>query len=221
MNEFTPTPRTKVARHPERAMYEKEEIYSILDEAYICHVGYSIGHQPFVIPMVYGRLEDRLVFHGSAISRTLNTVAQGIDVCVTVTIVDGFIIARSAFRHSLNYRSVVALGRAFPVTDPVEKMEALRCLTNHIVPGRWEEARPPNVAEMTATSVLALPLNEVSAKSRSGFPVDLENDLSSRVWAGIVPVRLELGDPVPDLHLPAGTPAFDRDTLKRRQRSRP
>jgi nitroimidazol reductase NimA-like FMN-containing flavoprotein (pyridoxamine 5'-phosphate oxidase superfamily) len=221
MNEFTPTLRTTVARHPERAVYEREEIYSILDEAYICHVGYSIGHQPFVIPMVYSRWEDRLVFHGSALSRTLNTVAQGIDVCVTVTLVDGFVLARSAFRNSLNYRSVVALGKAFPVTNTVEKLEALRRLTNHIVPGRWEEVRPPNEAEMTATSVLALPLNEVSAKSRSGFPLDLESDLSSAVWAGVVPVRLEFGDPVPDIHLPVGTPVFDRDTLKRRPQSRP
>jgi nitroimidazol reductase NimA-like FMN-containing flavoprotein (pyridoxamine 5'-phosphate oxidase superfamily) len=201
VNELNPTERTKVRRHPERASYDREQIYSILDEAYICHVGFAVDGQPFVIPMAYGRSEDRIFIHGSAVSRMLTSLSDGIPVCVTVTIVDGLVLARSAFRHSLNYRSVVILGKATPLTDPSEKMEAMRLLTNHIVPRRWEEVRQPNEPEMLKTTVLALPLAEASAKIRSGPPLDLEADLALPVWGGVIPVRIESGEPQPDAHV--------------------
>jgi nitroimidazol reductase NimA-like FMN-containing flavoprotein (pyridoxamine 5'-phosphate oxidase superfamily) len=215
MSEFVPTNRTGVVRHPERAIYDRQRIYSILDEAFICHVGYVVERQPFVIPMVYGRSGDRIFLHGSALSRTLCSLAEGIDACVTVTLVDGLVLARSAFRHSINYRSVVILGKARPVTDPAEKFEALQCVTNHVATGRWDEVRQPDEAEMTSTGVLVMPLNEVSAKSRSGFPIDLERDLSLPVWAGVIPVRMELGEPVADTHVPVDVPVVDKNKFTR------
>src|SRR5215469_18597843 len=161
MQAFTPTERTQVRRHPERGVYDLDEIYAILDEGYICHLGFSINGQTYVIPTAYGRFGNQIYLHGSAASRTVGSLARGIDVCATVTLVDGFVLARSAFRHSLNYRSVVILGKARLVTDPTEKMQALRCFTNHLVPNRWEEVRSPNQTEMLNTSVLSLALEEV------------------------------------------------------------
>jgi nitroimidazol reductase NimA-like FMN-containing flavoprotein (pyridoxamine 5'-phosphate oxidase superfamily) len=198
-----------------RAIYDRQRIYSILDEAFMCHVGYVIERQPFVIPMIYGRSGDRIFLHGSALSRTVCSLADGIDACVTVTLVDGLVLARSAFRHSINYRSVVILGKARPVTDRVEKFEALQCLTNHVAAGRWEEVRQPDETEMMSTGVLAMPLNEVSAKSRSGFPIDLQRDYSFPVWAGVIPVRMELGEPVADTHVPADVPVLDKNRFTR------
>jgi nitroimidazol reductase NimA-like FMN-containing flavoprotein (pyridoxamine 5'-phosphate oxidase superfamily) len=151
--------------------------------------------------MAYGRAENRIFIHGSALSRLLTSVSAGIPVCVTVTIVDGLVLARSAFRHSLNYRSVVIVGTADLVTDPSEKMEAMRVLTNHIVPGRWEQVRRPNEAELLTTSVLAIPLGEASAKIRTGPPLDASTDTELPVWAGVIPLRVELGDPQPDAHV--------------------
>jgi nitroimidazol reductase NimA-like FMN-containing flavoprotein (pyridoxamine 5'-phosphate oxidase superfamily) len=197
MSTFAPTSRTQLHRLPKRGTYDEATVHAILDEAYLCHVGFAVEGQPFVIPTGYGRSGNRLYIHGSAASRMLRTLSGGVDVCVTVTLVDGFVLAKSAFHHSMNYRSVVILGKAHAVEDPTEKMEALRVITNHIVHGRWEEVRTPNDQEMKATLVLALPLEEVSAKIRNGPPVDDEEDLALPVWAGVVPIRQEVG-PAPD-----------------------
>jgi len=224
MQASTPTERTQVRRHPERGVYDLDEIYAILDEGYICHLGFSINGQTYVIPTAYGRFGNQIYLHGSAASRTVGSLARGIDVCATVTLVDGFVLARSAFRHSLNYRSVVILGQATPVPDGAEKMEALRSITNHLVPGRWEQVRPPNRTEIMQTSVLSLPLNEVSAKVRSGPPLDLEDDYRVPVWAGEVPVRTQVGAPIADHHLVPGVSEVDPrrfDRSRHSQRTRP
>jgi nitroimidazol reductase NimA-like FMN-containing flavoprotein (pyridoxamine 5'-phosphate oxidase superfamily) len=209
MEAFTPTSRTRVVRHAERGVYDRHQVYAILDEGFICHIGFVADGQPYVIPTAYGRAGDQLYFHGAAANRMLRSLAQGVDVCATVTLVDGFVMARAAFRQSVNYRSVVILGKARLVTEPAEKMEALRCLTNHVVPGRWEEIRSPNDKELAATSVLALPLQEASAKIRSGPPLDSEDEWSSPVWAGVVPVKVQVGEPVADAHMAPGIPPVD------------
>jgi nitroimidazol reductase NimA-like FMN-containing flavoprotein (pyridoxamine 5'-phosphate oxidase superfamily) len=209
METYTPTPRTQVRRLPKRASYDKEQVHAILDAGYICHVGFVIDGQPFVIPTGYARFGDQLYIHGSAASRMLRSASEGIDICVTVTIVDGFVLARSVFHHSMNYRSVVALGKARMVTDPEEKRAALRCFTNHIVAGRWEEARQPNDQELKATSVLALPLEEVSAKVRIGPPVDDEEDYSMPIWAGVVPIRAQVGELLADERMLPGVPTVN------------
>jgi nitroimidazol reductase NimA-like FMN-containing flavoprotein (pyridoxamine 5'-phosphate oxidase superfamily) len=195
MATFPATPRTQVKRLAKRAVYDEAAIHAILDEAFLCHVGFAVDGQPFVIPTGYGRSGNQLYIHGSAASRMLRTLSGGVDVCVTVTLVDGFVLAKSAFHHSFNYRSVVILGKAHVLDDPAEKMEALRCVTNHIVPGRWEEVRTPNEQELKATLVLALPLAEVSAKIRNGPPVDDEEDLALPIWAGVVPIRTVVETP--------------------------
>ena len=189
---------------PKRGVYDKAQVHAILDEGYLCHVGFVSEGQPFVIPTLYARAGERIYFHGSAASRMLRSLSEGVRVCLTVTLVDGFVLARSAFHHSMNYRSVVVLGQARPVTDSGEKNEALRLFTNHIVPGRWEEVRQPTEQELRATSVLALELNEVSAKVRTGPPLDDEEDYGLPVWAGVIPVRNELGAPVDDGRVPSG-----------------
>jgi uncharacterized protein len=201
---FAPTPRTTVKRLPKRAEYDREAVYRILDEAFICHVGFVVDGQPFVIPTGYGRQGDTLYIHGSAASRMLRSLEKGVETCVTVTLVDGLVLARSAFHHSMNYRSVVVFGTARLVEDPAEKLEALRVFTDHVMPGRWNEVRPPNEQEMKRTLVLALPLEEASAKMRTGGPVDDEEDYALPVWAGVVPLRLTAGEPVPDERLAAG-----------------
>jgi len=206
MSEFTPTERTQVKRLPKRGKYDAETVYKILDEAFVCHVGFAVDGQPFVIPTNFGRVGDMLYLHGSAASRMLRTLSQGIPVCVTVTLVDGLVLARSAFHHSVNYRSVLVLGTAKLVDDPAEKMEALRLFTEHIMRGRWDEIRWPNEQEMKGTTVLALPLEEVSAKVRVGGPVDDEEDYSLPVWAGVLPLSQTTGAPVPDTRLKEGTP---------------
>jgi nitroimidazol reductase NimA-like FMN-containing flavoprotein (pyridoxamine 5'-phosphate oxidase superfamily) len=209
MGTYTPTTRTQVRRLPKRATYDKEQLHAILDEGYICHVGFVVDGQPFVIPTGYARFGDQLYIHGSAASRMLRSAGERVDVCVTVTLVDGFVLARSVFHHSMNYRSVVVLGKARLVTDPEEKRAALRCFTNHIVAERWEEARQPTDQELKATSVLALPLEEVSAKVRTGPPIDDEEDYSMPIWAGVVPIRGQVGEPVPDDRMLPGIPTLD------------
>ena len=204
MERFKPTERTTLKRLPKRAEYDRGEVYEILDEAFICHVGFVSNNQPFVIPTSYGRVGDRLYIHGSAASRMLRAVGEGVDVCVTVTLVDGLVLARSAFHHSMNYRSVVVFGRASVVEDAEEKTEALRALTEHIVPGRWAEVRWPNESEMKATTVLSLPLTEASAKVRTGPPIDDEEDYALNVWAGVLPLRLAIGEAIKDDRVPAG-----------------
>jgi hypothetical protein len=198
MDSYTPTERTQVRRLPKRAVYDKAQVCSILDAGYVCHVGFAVDGQPYAIPTGYARSRDRIYIHGSTASRMLRALEQGADVCLTVTLLDGFVLARSAFHHSMNYRSVVVFGRARLVTDPGEKLEALRAVVEHVWPGRWAEVRQPNDRELSATSVLALPLDEASAKVRTGPPIDDEADCALPVWAGVVPVRMELGEPVAD-----------------------
>jgi nitroimidazol reductase NimA-like FMN-containing flavoprotein (pyridoxamine 5'-phosphate oxidase superfamily) len=204
MSTFTPTERTQVKRLPKRGAYDRETVFKILDEAFVCHVGFVVDGQPYVIPTNYGRVGETLYLHGSAASRMLRTLSEGIPVCVTVTLVDGLVLARSAFHHSANYRSVVILGAARLVSEPTEKMEALRLFTEHIMKGRWEQIRQPNEQELKGTTVLALPIEEVSAKVRTGGPVDDEADYDLAIWAGVLPLPVTAGAPVPDARLKAG-----------------
>lgn len=197
--------RVRVKRLPKRGHYDRESINSILDEGFICHVGFVVNGQPYVIPTGYARVDDDIYIHGSAASRMLREIAKGVDVCVTVTLLDGLVLARSAFHHSINYRSVVILGRAELVSDADEKSNALEALTEHIVPGRWKDVRWPNELELKATSVLRLPINEASAKIRTGGPVDDEEDYALAVWAGVLPIGLFPGSPIPDDRLASGT----------------
>jgi len=190
--------RTRIVREPQRAVYDREVIYKILDEGFVCHVGFPVDGQTYVIPTMYARVGDAIYFHGSAASRMLRGVASGLNVCVTVTLADGLVLARSVFNHSMNYRSVVALGNAVIVDEPGEKLEALRAFTEKILPGRWNDARQPNEKELKATSILRLPLNEVSAKLREGGVEDDAEDYALKVWAGIVPLRMVADAPVRD-----------------------
>lgn len=209
MDSYTPTSRTRVRRLPKRANYDRLAVHGILDEGFVCHVGFAVDSQPYVIPTVYARADETLYVHGSAASRMLRTLAQRVPVCITVTLLDGLVLARSAFHHSLNYRSVVVIGNARLVDDPNEKPRALHWITNHVAPRRWEEVRAPNALELRQSSVLALPLEEVSAKIRSGPPVDDEADYSLPIWAGVVPVSTQLGRPINDGRVPAHVPEID------------
>ena len=203
----SPTARTRVVREAERAVYDREAAYRILDEAFLCHVGFVADGQPFVIPTSFGRKDDCLYIHGSAASRMLRQVKEGVPVCVTVTLLDGLVFARSIFNHSMNYRSVVVLGKATLVDDPQEKLEALRLLSEHIIPGRWADSRQPNERELKATSVLRVPIEEFSAKVRTGPPIDDEEDYSFPTWAGVVPIEMKTGAPIDDSRLvPGQTP---------------
>jgi nitroimidazol reductase NimA-like FMN-containing flavoprotein (pyridoxamine 5'-phosphate oxidase superfamily) len=200
MSEYSPsTTRTRVVREPERGVYDRETAYKILDEGFICHVGFAADGQPYVIPTSYGRSEDSLYIHGSAASRMLRKLNEGIPVCVTVTLLDGLVLARSVFNHSMNYRSVVILGKAKLVDDPGEKIKALQVLSEHIIPGRWADARLPNERELKATSVLRVPIEEFSCKVRTGPPVDDEEDYSFPTWAGVVPLEMVAGRAVEDV----------------------
>ena len=200
--EFVATERTTLKRLPKRGLFERESIYSILDAGFICHVGFIVDGRPVVIPTGYGRLGDALLIHGSAASRMLRTLAGNLDVCVTVTLVDGLVLARSAFHHSMNYRSVVIFGTATVVDDPAEKLVALRAFSDHVIPDRWSEVREPNPTELKSTLVLRLPLVEVSAKVRIGPPLDDDADYELATWAGEVPLRLVPETPIPDSRLP-------------------
>jgi len=205
-DDFTRTPRTTLRRLPKRGSFERQTVYEILDEGFVCHVGFVNEGQPFVIPTAYGRAGDELYLHGARASRMLKALAEGSDVCVTVTLVDGLVLARSAFHHSINYRSVVVFGRARVVETDEEKTRALQSFTEHVMPGRWEEVRWPTPEELAATLVLALPLSEASAKIRTGPPIDDEEDYALPVWAGVLPLRTSEGEPEPDPRLPAETP---------------
>lgn len=205
-DQVTETERTRLKRLPKRGAFDRETIYAILDEAFICHVGFVVDGQPYVIPTGFARVGGDLYIHGSAASRMLRHLSGGVDVCVTVTLVDGLVLARSAFHHSINYRSVVVLGNAILVDDAAEKNAALEALTEHIVPGRWADVRWPNELELKATSVLKLPINEASAKVRTGGPIDDEEDYALDVWAGVLPLTLETGSPVPDDRISAEIP---------------
>ena len=198
MNSYIPTRRTKVRRLSKRAVYDKTLVHEILDEGFLCHLGFTVDGLPYVIPTLYARSGNRLYLHGSGASRTLKTLSEGVDVCATITLLDGYVLARSAFHHSMNYRSVVVMGRARLLSEPEERLEALRTLTNHLVPHRWEELREPNDLELKQTMVLTLPLEEVSAKVRTGPPVDEEEDYAAPVWAGVIPISTQLGEAIPD-----------------------
>jgi uncharacterized protein len=199
---YTPTARTRVTREPHRGIYDRNVAYQILDEAFICHVGFTVDNQPYVIPTSYGRDGDNLYVHGSAASRMLRGMKDGLPVCVTVTLLDGLVLARSVFNHSMNYRSVVVLGTASAVEDAAEKIAALKALTEHIIPGRWNDARLPNERELKATLVLRVPIREFSAKARTGPPLDDEEDLSFPTWAGVIPLKMVPGTPANDPKLP-------------------
>jgi len=205
-----PTLRTRVVREPHRALYDRETVYRILDEAFLCHIGFVADGQPYVIPTSYGRKEANLYIHGSAASRMLRNLQAGASICVTVTLLDGLVLARSVFNHSMNYRSVVILGKATLVEDPAEKLEALHTISEHIIPGRWADARQANERELKQTSVLRLPIDEFSAKVRSGPPIDDEEDYAFPTWAGVVPLEMKAGEPIRDSKLdPArGTPEY-------------
>ena len=201
-----PTARTRVVREPHRGVYDRAAAYQILDEGFICHVGFVLDGQPFVIPTAYGRVGDNLYIHGSAASRMLRNLDKGISVCVTVTLLEGLVLARSIFNHSMNYRSVVVLGTAMAVTKPEEKLEALKSLSEHILPRRWAESRQPNEKELKATLVMRLPIEEFSAKVRQGPPIDDEEDYSFPTWAGVIPLEMVPGAPENDPRLDPKTP---------------
>ena len=213
-----PTARTRVVREAMRADYDRETVYRILDEGFLCHVGFAQNGQPFVIPTSYGRKDASLYIHGSAASRMLRQMKESLPVCVTVTLLDGLVLARSIFNHSMNYRSVVILGTATLVDDPEEKLEALRLLSEHILPGRWVESRQPNERELKQTSVLRVPIEEFSAKVRTGPPVDDEEDYSFPTWAGVLPLEMKAGEPIDDERLnPArDVPAYVRNYTRGR-----
>ena len=210
MEELTKTARTTLKRLPQRGAFDRESINQILDEGFICHVGFAVDGQQFVIPTGYARAGDRLFIHGSQASRMLRTLGQGIEVCLTVTLIDGLVLARSAFHHSMNYRSVVVFGRAVLVDEREEKLAALLSLSEHMIPGRWDDVREPNERELQLTTVLSLPLDEASAKVRTGPPLDDEEDYEMSVWAGVIPLHLVAGAPTPDPRLPAeiGPPPY-------------
>lgn len=212
-----PTPRTRVVREPNRAVYDRDAIYKILDEGFLCHVGFVVEGQPFVIPTSYGREDANLYIHGSAASRMLRQMKDGLPICVTVTLLDGLVLARSIFNHSMNYRSVVVLGKATLVENPEEKLAALRTLSEHILPGRWQDARQPNERELKQTSVLRLPIEEFSAKVRQGPPMDDPEDYSFPTWAGVIPIEMKAGEPVvdPKLAPPKDVPAYIRPYSRR------
>ena len=219
---FPLTERTRLKRLPKRGVYDRELVYKILDEGFICHVGFVADGKSYVIPTGYARAGGQLYLHGSQLSRMLQTLSMGIDVCITVTLIDGLVLARSAFHHSINYRSVVVFGHASLVEDREQKLAALFAFSEHVVPGRWNDVRPPNEQELKATSVLSVPLEEVSAKVRTGPPVDDEEDYALDVWAGVVPLRLAAGEPVNDPRLPESIPApgyarqYSRSSIEKR-----
>jgi len=208
----TPTTRTRVVREPHRGVYDREAVYRILDEAFLCHVGFVMDGQPFVIPTSFGRQDANLYIHGSAASRMLRQMKEGVPVCITVTLLDGLVLARSVFNHSMNYRSVVVLGKATLVDDPKEKLEGLKVLSDHILPGRWDDSRQPNEQELKATSLLRVPIEEFSAKVRTGPPIDDGEDMNFPTWAGVLPLGTKAGVPISDPQLDAavGIPVYLR-----------
>ncbi len=208
-NSFPITERTRLLREAQRAVYDREAIHKILDEAFVCHVGFAQEGQPFVIPTMFARIGEAIYFHGSAASRMLRGLSGGLPVCITVTLTDGLVLARSVFNHSMNYRSVVALGKATLIDDPTEKLQALRAFTEKLIPGRCGDARQPNEKELKATSILKLPLTEVSAKVRTGNVEDDADDYALPVWAGIIPMRLVADAPIRDARCDVSIPTPD------------
>ena len=212
--------RTRVRRHPERGVYDRAAIDAILDEALFCQLGFAVAGQPYVIPTIHARVDDLLYLHGSPASRMLRSLGSGLDVCATATIVDGLVLARSVYKHSLNYRSAIVLGRARRVDDPDEKRAALAAIVEHVVAGRGADARAPSEQELGGTAVLALPIAEASAKVRTGPPEDFDADLALPIWAGVVPLRLVAGEPEADADVREGIPVPSYLADYRRPRSR-
>jgi len=204
IDNFVQTERTTLNRIPQRSSYDRDIIYQILDEAFICNVGFVLDEKPFVIPTSYARIDDCLYIHGAAASRMLKTLQSGLEACVSVTLIDGLVLARSAFHHSLNYRSVVIFGRAEIVRDAEKKSQILYAFSEHIMKNRWQDVREPNEKELAATTILSMSLQEVSAKIRNGPPVDDAEDLALPVWAGEIPLKLIAGEPVADANLLPG-----------------
>ena len=201
--EFAPTERSRVRRLAKRGTYDRETIYRILDKASLCHVSFCLEGQPFIIPTLFGRVGDSIYLHGSHISRMLQTLGEGVPLSLAETLVDGLVLARSAFHHSMNYRSAVVFGRGKSVDDENEKMSALKAISEQVVSGRWDDCRPPNAKELNVTAVIRIEIEEASAKIREGMPVDDREDYALPVWAGIVPVRQVYGEPVPDQYVGA------------------
>ncbi len=207
MTDYAPTPLTTLRRKPDRGAYDRATVDAILDEGIFCHVSFAAGGQPICIPMAYARVGDAIILHGSSENRALRALRDGARACVNVTFLDGLVLARSAFRHSVQYRSVVIYGAATEVTDPGEKQRALRAVVESIVPGRWRDVRPPSEQELALVMVLRVPLIEVSAKVRTGPPADFEADYAREAWAGVIPLRQAAGAPVDDPRLALGIAA--------------
>jgi uncharacterized protein len=215
MKSFPATERSQVRRLKKRAAYDEATVHAVLDEALICHVGFVIDAQPFVIPTILARDGATIYLHGSGASRTLKTLAQGVDVCLTATLVDGVVLARSAFHHSINYRSVVVFGKAHLVTDRETMLHGLQAITDKVVANRWREVRAPSELALKQTHVLALPLGEASAKVRSGPPIDDAEDYLLPVWAGVVPMTTQFGSPQSDARVLPNIPAIDLSRVRR------
>src|ERR1700720_1162770 len=211
------TQRTRIVREPQRAVYDRDAVNQILDEAFLCHVGFAVEGQPYVIPTSYGRDGDTLYIHGSAASRMLRNLDKGVPACITVTLLDGLVVARSVFNHSMNYRSVVVLGIATLVDDPAEKLAALRALSEHIIPHRWDDSRQPNEKELKATSVLRLPITEFSAKVRVGPAIDDEEDYSFPTWAGVIPLDTTVGAAIRDDRCEQNLPAYLKNYSRKKK----
>jgi nitroimidazol reductase NimA-like FMN-containing flavoprotein (pyridoxamine 5'-phosphate oxidase superfamily) len=206
--QIVPTDRTKVRRAAKRARYDRELVDAIIDEALSCHVGFAIDGGPWVIPTIHARIDDRLYLHGAVANHMLGSLADGIEACVTFTIVDGLVLARSAFHHSMNYRSVMVFGRAVLVDDPDEKRAAMHALVEHVVPGRMADARPPSDKELRTTAVLRLPITEASAKVRTGGPIDDAEDLALPIWAGQLPIESAYGSPIAEPGVTTAVPGY-------------
>ncbi|MGH7194610.1 MAG: pyridoxamine 5'-phosphate oxidase family protein, partial [Candidatus Saccharimonadales bacterium] len=204
MNESPHTPRSTVKRLPQRAVYDVAAIHGILDEGLVCHVGFSSDNRSFVIPTIYVRIGERVYLHGSPASRMLQLLAKGGEASIAVTLVDGLVLARSAFHHSINYRSVVLFGRGAAVEDESQKLSVLKALTDHIMPGRWDNVRTPSTEELRRTLVVVIPIEEASAKVRVGPPLDDEPDYELPIWAGVLPLKLAAAQPLADPRLAEG-----------------
>lgn len=203
MSEFTPTERTQIRRKPDRGTYDRELIYRILDEAFVCSVGFIADGQPVVVPTNYVRVGDRLFLHGSTASRLMRTLGSGAPFCLSVTLLDGIVLSPTATGHSVNYRSVVVMGKAEPIEEPAAKLAAMRDFVEYVIRGRWADVRPPSEQELKATMVLSVPLVEASAKVRKGFAIDDDKEYGGMAWTGVIPCKWQAGEPVPD---PRGNP---------------
>jgi len=217
---MTLTARTQLRRLPTRGSHDSSVIHKILDAGFLAHVGFNVEGQPFVIPTLFGRVGEKLYMHGSAASRMLGHLETGVPACVNVTVVDGLVLARSAFHHSMNYRSVVAFGTARTIDDPGEKAIALRVISDHLIAGRWDDVRQPNEKELKATSVLEFSIEEASAKIRTGPPMDDEADYGLSIWAGVLPLKITATPPIPDPRLNSGIAAPEYVTQYPRDRSK-